>query len=173
LRQQTDKPAPPRIRRAYYDCRYGQLHLHNAIPAGGGFDELTPVICVHGTGQTGRIFLPLLTPLGYLRSVYAPDMPGTGESDPAPGAGAREAAVNAVLDFVDAMRIRRFDLVAREQGCEAALEVMAQRAAAVRRVVLLGAGAPKAGAGVIALGLAEAGEADFPARLVSLLAVQA
>lgn len=173
MRQPADKPAPPRIRRAYYDCRYGQLHLHNAIPAGGGFDELTPVICVHGTGQTGRIFLPLLAPLGYLRSVYAPDMPGTGESDPAPGASAHEAAVNAVLDFVDAMRIRRFDLVAREQGCEAALEVMAQRVAAVRRVVLLGAGAPKAGAGVIALGLAEAGEADFPARLVSLLAVQA
>ena len=26
---------PPRLRRAYYDCRYGQLHVHNAIPAGG------------------------------------------------------------------------------------------------------------------------------------------
>jgi len=161
------------VRRAYFDCRYGQLHLHNAIPAGGGFDELTPVICIPGAGQTGRIFLPWMTPLGYERSVYAPDMPGTGESDPAPGVGAVEAAVHAVVDFVDAMRIRRFDLVAREQGCDAALLVLAQRAAAVRRVVLLGASGTKAGAAITAMPLAAASEPDFPARLVSLLAVPA
>jgi pimeloyl-ACP methyl ester carboxylesterase len=161
------------VRRAYYDCRYGQLHLHNAIPSGGGFDELTPVICIPGEGQTGRVFLPWLTPLGYLRSVYAPDMPGTGESDAAPGVSAVESAVHAVVDFVDAMRIRKFDLVAREQGCEAALKVLAQRTAAVRRVVLLGAAGAKTGAGVTSLPLAEASQPEFAARLVSLLAVPA
>jgi pimeloyl-ACP methyl ester carboxylesterase len=174
LRQKTDNTRePPRVRRAYFDCRYGQLHLHNAIPAGGGFDELTPVICIPGVGQTGRIFLPWMTPLGYQRSVYAPDMPGTGESDPAPGVSAVEAAVHAVVDFADAMRIRRFDLLAREQGCDAALLVLAQRAAAVRRVVLLGGSGAKAGAEVTALPLSAASEPDFAARLVSLLAVPA
>lgn len=49
---------PPRLRRAYYDCRYGQLHLHNAIPSGGGFDELTSVLCVHGSQETARAFVP-------------------------------------------------------------------------------------------------------------------
>lgn len=165
---------PPRIRRAYYDCRHGQLHLHNAIPAGGGFDELTPVICIHGTGQTGRVFMPLLAPLGYERSVYAPDLPGAGESDPAPGVAAVESAVHAVVDFVDAMRIRRFDLLAREQGCEAALQVLAQRGSAVRKVVLLGAtGSTRAGSAVTALSLAEAEAPDFARRVVSLLAVPA
>ncbi len=82
--QDRVRPAP-RLRRAYYDCRYGQLHLHNAIPGGGGFDELTPVICLHGTGETGRVFMPLLAALGEDRSVYALDLPGAGESDPAPG----------------------------------------------------------------------------------------
>ena len=48
----------PRIRRAYFDCRFGQLHVHNAVPPGGGFDELTTVICLHGAGETGRVFLP-------------------------------------------------------------------------------------------------------------------
>ena len=24
----------PRVRRGYFECRYGQLHVHNAIPAG-------------------------------------------------------------------------------------------------------------------------------------------
>ena len=161
------------MRRAYYDCRYGQLHLHNAIPAGGGFDELTPVICLHGAAQTGRVFLLWLTPLGYQRSVYALDLPGAGESDAAPGVDAVEAAVHAVTDFVDAMRIRKFDLLARERGCEAALKVLALRGAAVRRVVLLGAEETRAGAMVTSLPIDDASHPDFGARLVSLLAVPA
>jgi pimeloyl-ACP methyl ester carboxylesterase len=175
LRQQADNSRPPpRIRRAYYDCRYGQLHLHNAIPAGGGFDELTTLICIHGAGQAGRVFTPMLLPLGYERSVYALDLPGAGESDPAPGVAAVDAAVHAVLDFVDAMRIRRFDLLAREQGCDAALRVLAQRAAAVRRVVLLGAtDCAKPGAAVISLPLAAANSPEIGAKLVSLLAISA
>lgn len=161
---------PPRVRRAYYDCRYGQLHLHNAIPSGGGFDELTTVICLHGAGQTGRVFVPLLQPLGHERSVYALDLPGAGESDAAAGVDPVDAAVHAVIDFVDAMRIRSFDLIAREQGCEAAVQVQAQKGAAVRRVVLIGAPGPvKAGPAVTALSLAEAGAPDFGAKLVRLL----
>jgi pimeloyl-ACP methyl ester carboxylesterase len=174
LRQQHDNSRPPpRVRRAYYDCRYGQLHLHNAIPSGGGFDELTPVICLHGSRQTGRVFLPWLTPLGYERSVYALDLPGAGESDPAPGVDAMEAAAFAVVDFVEAMRIRSFDLVAREQGCDAAIAVLAQRPAAVRRAVLLGGAGATAGGAVTALSLSEASQPGFAARLVSLLAVPA
>jgi pimeloyl-ACP methyl ester carboxylesterase len=161
---------PPRVRRAYYDCRYGQLHLHNAIPSGGGFDELTTVICLHGTGQTGRVFEPLLQPLGHERSVYALDLPGSGESDPAPGVDPVEAAVHAVGDFVDSMRIRSFDLLAREQGCEAALRVLAERGAAVRRVVLLGGAGSKTPPAVTAVSLTEAAAPDFAARLLRVLA---
>ena len=161
---------PPRIRRAYYDCRYGQLHLHNAIPAGGGFDELTPLICLHGADQTGRVFLPLLTPLGYQRSVYALDAPGAGESDPAPGVAAVEAAAHAAMDFVEANRIRRFDLLAREQGCDAALRVLAERGEAVRRVVLLGATGVTQAANVSLVPLADAARPDLAVRLVSLFA---
>src|SRR6202163_2590725 len=74
----------PRVRRAYYECRYGQLHVHYAIPAGGGFDEATPLLCIAGVPGSGRFFRPLLIPLGRDRCVYAPDLPGCGESDPVP-----------------------------------------------------------------------------------------
>lgn len=160
------RPAP-RIRRAYYDCRHGQLHLHNAIPPGGGFDELTPVICLHGAGESGQVFLPLLAPLGAARSVYAFDLPGTGGSDPAPGVPATDAAVHAVGDFLDNMRIRQVDLIARGGAAAAALKVLEQRDGTVRRVVLIGApGTPRAGSKVVALSEAEA----QPAALVRLLA---
>ncbi len=169
-KQGPGRPAP-RVRRAYYDCRYGQLHVHNAIPAGGGFDELTTLICIPGGGQTGRVFAPLLLPLGHARSVYALDLPGAGQSDPAPGVDFVEAGVHAVLDFIDSMRIRRFDLLAREQGCGVALRVLEQRRDAVRRSVLCGgAGPARSAAGVTSLTLAEADTAAFPARLVELLA---
>jgi pimeloyl-ACP methyl ester carboxylesterase len=76
----------PRLRRAYFECRHGQLHVHNAIPAGGGFDEQTTLVCLHGSGTTGRVFLELSRLLGVTRSVYSPDLPGCGESDAPPKA---------------------------------------------------------------------------------------
>ena len=72
--------AEPRVRRGYFESRFGQLHLHNAIPPGGGFDEATALICLHGTPASGRTFRKLLTLVGRDRSVYAPDLPGYGES---------------------------------------------------------------------------------------------
>ena len=162
---------PPRLRRAYYDCRYGQLHLHNAIPSGGGFDELTSVICLPGAGESGRVFTPALHALGYLRSVYALDLPGTGETDPAPGVDAVDAAVHTVQDFVDSMRIRSFDVLARGASDAAALRLLEQRGNAVRRVVLLApASATRGGPKVIVVAAADAAAANLPERLVTLLA---
>jgi pimeloyl-ACP methyl ester carboxylesterase len=134
---QDETRPPPRLRRAYYDCRYGQLHLHNAIPGGGGFDELTAVLCVHGKGETGRAFMPLLATLGYERSVYAPDLPGCGETDPAPGETALESGVHALADFLDSMRIRSVDLVTLGDGQEIAQRLVKSRGAGVRRVMNL------------------------------------
>lgn len=134
--QDSARP-PPRLRRAYYDCRYGQLHLHNAIPGGGGFDELTAVLCVHASGETGRAFMPLLAILGYERSVYAPDLPGCGETDPAPGEVATAAGVHALTDFLDSMRIRSVDLVTLGDGKEIAQRLASLRGGGVRRVLHL------------------------------------
>lgn len=155
-----DSPRPPpRLRRAYHDCRYGQLHLHNAIPVGGGFDELTSVLCVHGANETARAFVPILGVLGLERSVYAPDLPGYGESDPpseqSNALSRIEAGVNALADFLDSMRIRSIDLLARGDGTEIAQRLAALRGAGVRRVVVLSA--------------ADAASADLPRKLLAAL----
>jgi pimeloyl-ACP methyl ester carboxylesterase len=141
------KPArtPPRLRRAYFDCRYGQLHVHNAIPAGGGFDELTTLVCIPATGQNGRAFGPVLAGLGVDRSVYAIDLPGSGESDPAPGVAAVDAGVAAVTDFLDSMRIRKVDMLALGDGEAVAAGFAALRAPQLRKLAVAGA---TAGAGL-------------------------
>lgn len=129
--------SPPRLRRAYFDCRYGQLHVHNAIPSGGGFDELTTLVCLHGTGETGRVFQPALAALGADRSIYAIDLPGCGESDPAPGVAAIEAGVHAVADFLDSMRIRKIDLLAMGEGCAVARQFAANHGTRLRKLALV------------------------------------
>src|SRR5512141_2127351 len=69
------------LRKMYVDSRFGQLHMHTAFPSSGGFDELTPLVCVPPLAKSGRLFRPLLKDFGRDRSVYAPDLPGCGESD--------------------------------------------------------------------------------------------
>ncbi|MCW5569857.1 MAG: alpha/beta fold hydrolase, partial [Steroidobacteraceae bacterium] len=101
----------PGVRRAYFECRFGQLHVHNAMPAGGGFDEATPLLCIHRHGASGRMFAGLMRAMGRDRSVYAPDLPGCGESDGPPSAPATDLAA-ALGDFMSDLRLRRVDVLA-------------------------------------------------------------
>lgn len=135
------------MRRGYFECRYGQLHVHNAMPPGGGFEEGTPLICLHGAQSAGRQFRGFLALIGRDRSAYAPDLPGCGESDgPSQGLGAADYA-QAVGDFLDTMRLRQVDVLAHGAASALAVELALTRAAGIRRLVLVsvplgGSGAP-------------------------------
>jgi len=134
------KTASPRLRRAYFECRHGQLHVHNAIPEGGGFDELTTLICLHGGTGSGRAFLELSKRLGASRSIYSPDLPGCGESDAAATALSVAAYAEAVGDFLDSMRFRQVDLLGAGAGAAVAAELAIGRPKVVRKVCLVGLG---------------------------------
>ncbi|HEX4051940.1 MAG TPA: alpha/beta fold hydrolase [Steroidobacteraceae bacterium] len=129
-------PTDVRVRRAYFDCRYGQLHMHYAIPSGGGFDEATPLLCLAGHPGSGRFFVPLLASLGRDRSAYAPDLPACGESDPVDGHVTAADAAQALYDFLDSMHLRQVDLLAHEEGVAVALSMLELRPAHIGRMVL-------------------------------------
>jgi pimeloyl-ACP methyl ester carboxylesterase len=135
--KQAPLDTPARVRRGYFECRYGQLHVHNAMPPGGGFEEGTPLLCLHDCPGSGRSFVPFLALAGRDRSVYAPDLPGFGESDP-PGAPPQlQDYVAAVGDFLDTMRLRKVDLFGARAGALIAAELAIARGTQVGRVVLL------------------------------------
>jgi pimeloyl-ACP methyl ester carboxylesterase len=126
-----------RVRRGYFECRYGQLHVHNAIPPGGGFEEGTPLLCLHAAAGTGRSFLKFLPHAGRDRSVYAPDLPGCGESDSPPPHPQLEDYAAALGDFLDSMRVRQLDVMGYRAGALLAAELTRLRAPQVRRLVMV------------------------------------
>ncbi len=127
----------PRLRRGYFECRYGQLHVLNAIPSGGGFEEGTPLLCLHPSPLSGRIFEGFLAVAGIGRSVFAPDLPGFGASDPPSTRGGVTEHAAALGDFLDAMRLRHIDLLGQGFGALVAAELAATRPAQARRLVLV------------------------------------
>lgn len=136
----TNRPTvevEPRVRRGYFECRYGQLHVHNAIPPGGGFEEGTPLLCLHHTTESGRVFERFLLLAGRDRSVYAPDTPGFGESDPPPSRPAISDYAAAIGDFLDTMRFRQIDVLGHQSGALIAAELAIARPKQIRRVVMV------------------------------------
>jgi pimeloyl-ACP methyl ester carboxylesterase len=134
--------AQPRVRRGYFECRYGQLHVYNSIPAGGGFDEATSLICLHNFPFSARVFLRLLPLTGRDRSTYAPDLPGFGASDPPATRPAIADYAAGIADFCDTMRFRQVDVLGYQGGSLVAAELAIARPSVVRRVALLGVPLP-------------------------------
>jgi len=126
------------LRKMYVDCRFGQLHLHTAFPSSGGFDELTPLLCVTPPSQSGRAFRPLLRDLGRDRSVYAPDLPGSGESDAPEQTPVVADHAAAFADLIDSLRLKQVDVVGYQAGALAAIELALARPEQVRRLILIG-----------------------------------
>jgi pimeloyl-ACP methyl ester carboxylesterase len=132
--------APPitvRTRRAYFDCQFGQLHVRTAFPTTGGFDEQVTLFCLHPIDASSRTFSRFLLELADVRSVYAPDLPGFGESDPSPTRSIADAAT-AISDLANGLRLHQIDLLGVQYGAGVALELAAVRPELVRRLVLAG-----------------------------------
>ena len=135
-----------RARRAYFDTRFGQLHVRTAFPGTGGFDEHMTLVCIHALRPTAgaassRIFAPLLGLIAADRSVYAPDRPGCGESDGSAEGECAIAHAQAMSDLAADLRLRKIDLLGLEDGCEVAVELALSHPELVRRVVLVAANA--------------------------------
>lgn len=127
------------LRRMYADCRYGQLHLRSAFASTGGFDEKTTLVCLHQSPMSSRVFERFLQLMGSDRSVYAPDTPGFGESDPPPSQPSIADYAAAIGDFIDNLRLRQVDLLGYHTGASIAAELAIARPERVRRVIMVAA----------------------------------
>ena len=140
MRRETPTRRPvattARVRRGYFECRYGQLHVHNSMPSGGGFEEGRPLLCLHDWPGSGRVFAAFLALAGVDRSAYAPDLPGFGESDPPEPVPAIADYAGAIGDFLDSMHLRHVDVLGQRAGALIATELAVTRPAQIARVVM-------------------------------------
>jgi pimeloyl-ACP methyl ester carboxylesterase len=128
--------ASVRTRRAYFDCRFGQLHVRTAFPTTGGFGEQVTLVCLHPASASSRVFARFLPLIADARSVYAPDLPGCGESDgPVQDLA---AADEAIADLARDLRLRQIDVLGLHEGAGVAIALALAHPTLVRRAVLVG-----------------------------------
>ncbi len=131
----SDRPIV-NLRRAYFECRHGQLHVRTAFPSTGGFGERTALLCLHETPRSARTFESLLPEIGTDRSVYACDTPGFGASDPPVDAPSVIDYAASIGDVLDALRLRAVDVLGVGTGAAIAAELAIARPQGIRRLVL-------------------------------------
>ena len=131
----ADAGGAVRVTRHFADVRTGQLHYRHASPRDArGMHP--PVLLLHQTPLSGRMFSELLPRLGEDRDVYAPDTPGYGESDgPARPPSMRDYA-DSLQDFIAGLK-EPVDLVGYHTGALIAIELARAYPASVRRLVLI------------------------------------
>jgi pimeloyl-ACP methyl ester carboxylesterase len=109
-------------------------HRVHYLRAGSG----TPVVLVHGLlahSFSWRFTIPALAPHF---TVYVPDVLGIGFSDRVPGLDyCMPASAQRMVDFLDALGLREFDLVGTSHGGALATIMAAEIGKRVRRLVLV------------------------------------
>lgn len=127
-----------RVKRQFTDGRFGQIHSRIAAPVRHNH---APIVCLHMSPKSGRLFARILPFLADRRIALAPDYPGHGESDPPPAEPhvSIEDFALAVWQVVDDLTPGPVHLVGHHTGAMVAVEAAWQRPADVLGIVNIGA----------------------------------
>ncbi len=113
------------------------LRVHARVCEAVG-PEGPAVVLVHGLSMSARYLEPTAERLaGHVR-VYAPDLPGFGESDAPPHVLGVGGLADALAGWMDAFRVRPAVLLGNSLGCQILLDVAVRRPELVRALVLVG-----------------------------------
>lgn len=120
------------IRRGFVNCKTGQVHYRYA---GNG----PSLLLCHASPGSAKQLESLIVELAPRFSVFAPDTPGNGDSDPlANETPAIADLAGVLLDFADALGLSRFDVYGSHTGAAIAAEIAIEAPARVGAVILDG-----------------------------------
>lgn len=126
------------VKRCLVDGSFGQIHVRVAKPYS---PRHRPLVCLHMSPKSGRIFARFIEHAADDRVVIAPDYPGFGESDPPPAEPhvTIEDYAASVWEAVDALSLGPVDLLGYHTGSEVAAEAARQRPRQVGSIVMISA----------------------------------
>ena len=128
------------VRRGYVDGRFGQIHYRIAQPpAAAQRSGRRPLLCLHMSPYSGRIYQAFLAAMGVDRIAIAPDTPGFGESDAPPAPPSIEDYAAAMGGLIDALGLGEVDLMGYHTGSETCVALALARPQQVRHVVMVSA----------------------------------
>ena len=100
-----------------------------------------PVLLLHGLGCSGDAWGPSLAEFGRFglgQAVYAPDLPGYGDSSGPPQAMGMTELADWTARLLDRLGVARAHLAGNSMGCQVALELARRHPTRVGGVVLIG-----------------------------------
>lgn len=130
----------PVIRRAYVDCRFGQLHFHAAEPETHAIAAPTLVL-LHQNPSSSVEYRALIEDMAQDRRVYAFDTPGYGMSDRPDAPQSMTSYACAIADGIRALGLTDagpIDLYGFHTGTLLAIELAADLGDRVGRLALTG-----------------------------------
>jgi pimeloyl-ACP methyl ester carboxylesterase len=104
-----------------------------------GSSAAPPVVCLHGGGQTAYMWEELGAALGPTHHVFAPDLPGHGDTDPVDEMDRRSLA-NTIPPLLDEFGIERAAFVGASLGGIVSLTLAADRPRLVAAIALIDIG---------------------------------
>ena len=126
-------PAAKPFKRRFAGGPFGPLHFRIADPERA---KHPPLMCLHSSPNSGRVYNQVLAQLGSDRIVVAPDTPGFGDSEAPPEPVEIEDYARTMSWLADELGIEQMDLMGYHTGSETCIEIARQRPGLVRRIVM-------------------------------------
>ncbi len=123
----------PALRRQFLDCSGNLVHLRETRSA---MDNRPPLLLLHATPNSGRMFEALQPDIGRDRRTLAIDLPGHGESDAPATPPSIEDYAGIVSAGIAAQGVAKMDVLGTDAGALVAIELALRHPALVRRVLL-------------------------------------
>ncbi len=121
------------LHRQFFHHGGALVHLQETRPA---VDDRPPLLLLHATPNSGRMFEALQPEIGRDRRTLAIDLPGHGESDaPATPPSIEDYAGIAAASIAD-LGLEKMDVLGIDAGAQVAIELALRHPALVRRVLL-------------------------------------
>jgi len=108
-----------------------------SAPTGEQLSGSEPVVLLHGWGCSIQTMLPIYRYLAPNYAVYALDFPGCGGSDQPPVPWGVGEYVQLVLDWLDALQIKRATFIGHSHGGRVSLLLAARHPERVKRLILV------------------------------------
>ncbi|WP_051414706.1 alpha/beta fold hydrolase [Zestomonas thermotolerans] len=121
------------VKKTYVDVADGQIHLRY-VPGEGA----VPTVFLHQTASSSAMYQAVMERLSDMAPLYALDTPGFGGSYRPPCQPTTAYYVDSLLQAIDALGIRQFNLFGHHTGAALACELAAKHPQRVRKLAMLG-----------------------------------